>query len=129
MLLSVNYMEGKRILLVEDDPLLQKLYQDILKDEKINVDSAVDGETAFAKMKKGGYDLILLDIMIPKMTGIEVMKKLQTDKPDKINKKIVFLTNMDKGNDIDEVKKMGTEYLIKSNFNPEEFIQKVNSYL
>ncbi len=122
-------MDPKRILLVEDDLLLQKLYLDLLNGEKFNVDLATDGEEAYEKMKQGGFDLVLLDIMLPKMSGTDVMKKLQTEHPINPNKKIIFLTNLDKGKNIDDAKQMGNEYLVKSDLTPDQFINKVKSFL
>lgn len=121
-------MDNKRILLVEDDPLLQKLYTDLLIGEPFFVETASDGLTAYQKIKQGGWDLVLLDIVLPKLGGIDIVKKLNEEKAERPNKKIVFLTNLDQGKEIDEIKKLGYEYLIKSNLNPDQFIEKVKSF-
>ena len=122
-------MDNKKILLVEDDALLQKLYTDLLKEENYSVEVATDGLVAYQKMKDGGWDLVLLDIMLPNLDGLEIVKKLKTDQPAKPNKKMVFLTNLDKGIEINEIQKLGLEYIIKSSLNPDEFLKKVKSYL
>ncbi|OGK25073.1 hypothetical protein A3A46_04045 [Candidatus Roizmanbacteria bacterium RIFCSPLOWO2_01_FULL_37_13] len=122
-------MDNKRILLVEDDPLLQKLYTDLLIGERFFVETASEGLTAYQKIKQGGWDLVLLDIVLPKLGGIDIVKQLKNDEEVKPNKKIVFLTNLDQGKEIDEIKKLGYEYLIKSNLNPDEFLDKVKSLL
>ncbi|MBI4225699.1 response regulator [Candidatus Roizmanbacteria bacterium] len=122
-------MDNKRILLVEDDPLLLKLYTDLLTGENFFVESASDGLTAYQKMKQGGWDLVLLDILLPELGGIEIVKKLKDDQEAKPNKKIVFLTNLDQGKEIDEIKKLGFEYIIKSSLNPDELVNKIKAYL
>ena len=124
-----NYMDNKRILLVEDEPLLQKLYSDLLKTEGMNFELATGGNSAYEKMKSGGYDLVLLDLLLPELSGVEVIKKLQSDPPEKPNKKIIFLTNLDSGKDFEEVKIMGFDCIVKSNFNPQELMNKVKSLL
>ena len=122
-------MDNKKILLVEDDALLQKLYTDLLKEDNYSVEVATDGLVAYQKMKDGGWDLVLLDILLPELNGIKIVKKLKTDKEAKPNKKIVFLTNLDKGIEINEIQKLGLEYIIKSSLNPDEFLKKVKSFL
>ncbi|OGK17164.1 hypothetical protein A2774_02070 [Candidatus Roizmanbacteria bacterium RIFCSPHIGHO2_01_FULL_39_12c] len=122
-------MDNKRILLVEDEPLLQKLYSDLLKTEGMNFELATGGNSAYEKMKSGGYDLVLLDLLLPELSGVEVIKKLQSDPPEKPNKKIIFLTNLDSGKDFEEVKIMGFDCIVKSNFNPQELMNKVKSLL
>ena len=65
----------KKILVAEDDQFLRELYSDVLKGEGYNIEVAMDGEEAFQKMSKGGWDLVLLDIIMPKMSGLDVMRK------------------------------------------------------
>jgi two-component system alkaline phosphatase synthesis response regulator PhoP len=118
-----------KILIVEDDRFLRELYHDIISKEGYQVDTAEDGEEAFEKMRKGSWDLVLLDIVLPKMDGIEIMKKLQIDPPATPNKSIVFLTNLDKDQKIKEAMQYGNGYLIKSQLTPGDFINEVKLYL
>ncbi len=122
-------MTQPKILLVEDDVVLQKLYSDILTSAQYTVDTAADGDIAFTKMMQGGWDLILLDMILPKTTGLELVKKIKETPPAIPIKKIVFLTNLEKGKEIDEATALGYSYLIKSNLNPDEFVNKVKSLL
>ncbi|OGK11884.1 hypothetical protein A2954_05890 [Candidatus Roizmanbacteria bacterium RIFCSPLOWO2_01_FULL_37_12] len=121
-------MDSKRILLVEDDELLQKLYSDLLIGEQFTVETASDGKTAYEKIKSGGWDLVLLDIVLPELSGLDIVKKLKEDKDAKANKKIIFLTNLDSGSDSTEIQKLGYEYVVKSNLAPDQFVNKVKSY-
>lgn len=118
----------KNILLVEDDPFLQKLYYDLLVDEEFIVTATSDGNEAYTLIKSKKWDLVLLDIVLPGMDGFQIVEKLE--KSDKsILKSIVYLTNLD-GNehDLKKLRKV-RDYLIKSNISPPEFIEKVNNLL
>lgn len=115
--------------MVEDDLFLRELYADILSGEGYKVDSAVDGEDALTKMKVGGYDLVLLDIIMPKMDGLSVMKQLQATPPLAPNKCVVFLTNLDKDEEIRTALQLGNGYLIKSQITPGSLVGEVKVYL
>ena len=119
----------KTVLLIEDDPFLRNLYVDILKEENINVEIAVDGEEGLKKIQSQDWDLIMIDIVLPKLDGLQIYKKLKEQSPEKLKQKIVFLSNLDKNSIIEEIVKEGCDYLIKSKFNPDEFVNKVKSYL
>ena len=69
---------GKKILIVEDDQFLREFYQELLQEEGYIVDVAADGEIALKKITEGGFSLVLLDIMLPKMDGINILKTLRS---------------------------------------------------
>ncbi len=73
---------GKRILVIEDNHDLAKLIELHFKDESWRLDLAFDGKTGFKKARTGGYDLIILDIMLPEMDGLEMLAKLKEIDPD-----------------------------------------------
>lgn len=118
-----------KILVVEDDQFLRELYEDILKSEGYAVETAVDGEEALQKIKIGGYDLVLLDIIMPKMDGLEVARQVKSSPSQNPNKLIIFLTNLDKDEEIKEALRLGNGYIIKSQITPGSLIEKVKSYL
>src|SRR3989344_9324168 len=122
-------MDAEKILVVEDDLFLRELYTDILTTEGYKVDSAADGEEALEKLKFGGYNLVLLDIILPKIDGLEVMKRIQTKPPQNPNKCVIFLTNLDKDEEIKTALKLGNGYLIKSQITPGSLVQEVKAYL
>jgi CheY-like chemotaxis protein len=122
-------MEDQRILVAEDDLFLRELYVDILSGEGYKVESAADGETALEKMKIGGYNLVLLDIIMPKMDGLTVMKQMQNNQPQAPNKCVVFLTNLDKDEEIRTALQLGNGYLIKSQITPGSLVEQVKIYL
>ena len=93
---------GKRILLVDDEPLILKGLKYTLEQEGYETDSAMDGEEALSKFETGSFDLILLDVMLPKLDGIAVCQRIRerSDIP------IIMLTA--KGEDMDKI--LGLEY-------------------
>ncbi len=117
----------KRILIVEDDFFIMKISRDKLKSEGIVFDEAEDGEDALRLIKSNHYDLILLDIVMPKKNGIEVMqaiKKLGIKVP------VVIFSNMAQA----DIKKdlVGLEYkgyFLKAGHTIDEMIELVKSYL
>ena len=121
-----------KILLVDDDEMLREMYSDRLKMEGFDVETANDGLQALDKLEEFIPDLMLLDIMMPKMDGFEVFKKLK-DTREYDNIPVVFLTAL-----IKDEKKMkefrkanGAEndYIVKSETMPGELVQKVKSIL
>ncbi len=122
-------MQLPKILIVEDDLFLRELYSDILSSGPWTLDTASDGQIGLEKIQKGGWDLILLDMNLPKMNGLEIVKKISENPIQPQNKKIVFLTNMEEGPVLGEIKKLGYEYLIKSQLAPDQFLQQIKAYL
>lgn len=120
----------KKILVAEDDEFLRELYADVLRTEGYTVETAIDGEDALKKFSQGGWDLVLLDIIMPKLSGLDVVKKAkELPQPVASNKNIVFLTNLDKGEEIKEALLLGTGYLIKSQITPGDLVKEVQLYL
>jgi len=118
-----------KILIVEDEKFLRDLYADTLKNEGHEIDSAEDGETALQKMRQGGFDLVLLDIILPKMNGFDIMERLAKEPPTTPNKSVIFITNIDKGEEIKRALRLGNGYFIKSKITPGDLIREVNLYL
>lgn len=120
-----------KILLIDDDQDTRNIYQELLTEAGYELDFAVNGKEGLTKILEDGYDLILLDIMMPKMDGLQVLKKLKEDQ--KIagnNTPIVVLSALDHENVIQEALKLGAkDYLIKSNFSPDEILKKIEEFL
>lgn len=125
-----NQTAAKRILIVEDDQFLRDLYVELLTAEGFQIDKAQDGEEALGKMQVGGFDLVLLDIMLPKKDGLQILSALKDSPPNKPNKTIVFLTNMGQESIVKNGHEYGVAgYLIKSSLTPEQFINEVKKHL
>jgi len=122
--------QQKKILIVEDDQFLREFYQELLESEGYQVEVAADGETGLGKIREGGYNLVLLDIMLPRKDGLQVMRDLKVQPPQKNNGSIVVLTNLGQDAIIKECFNLGADgYLIKSALNPDEVLTEVKSYL
>ena len=120
----------KRILIVEDDQFLREFYQELLQGEKFQVETAEDGEAGLAKAKQGGFSLILLDIMMPKKDGLQVLRELKLAPPANPNGPIVVLTNLGQDIVIKQCFDMGASgFLIKSAMNPDQVLTEVHAYL
>lgn len=118
---------AKKILIVDDDQYIRELYIEVLKDEKYDVDSAEDGVLGVDKILNKKYDLILLDIMMPRLDGLGVLQKLSDAK---YNGNIVLLTNLSHGPVIEEGTKLGAKgYLIKADITPDQLVEKVKEFL
>lgn len=116
-----------KILLVDDDQFLREINSDILTSEGHEITTAVDGEDALAKLKAGTFDLILMDVILPKLTGLDVAE--QCSKTNKIMTPIIFLTNSDDPKDISRIHALGAAYAIKSNLTPPDLIALVKKNL
>jgi|SRR5579884_2955793 len=120
----------KKILIVEDDQFLREFYQELLQTEGFLVDVAADGEAAFSKIIEGGYNLILLDIMLPKKDGMQILKDLKVAHPKSDNGPIVMLTNLGQDALIKETFNMGASgYLVKSAMNPDQVLGEIRNYI
>jgi CheY-like chemotaxis protein len=122
-------MDKKKILVVEDDLFLRDIYAETLKSTNFSVEFAKDGPEALEKIKQGGWDLVLLDVLLPEITGIEIMKQMQTQTLPTPNKKVIFLTNMDNQKEIKEMNDLGIEFWIKSELTPAALLKKITPYL
>lgn len=122
--------QQKRILVVEDDQFLREFYQELLQSEGYLVDVASDGEVALSKIQNEEYDLVLLDIMLPKKDGTQILKELQMKPPKSPHVLIVVLTNLGQDVVIKECFDLGAAgYLIKSALNPDQVLTEIKSYL
>ena len=93
---------GQRVLVVDDEKLIVKGIRFSLEQDNMEVDCAYDGEEALEKLRANEYDMVLLDIMLPKLTGLEVCQQLREFS----NVPVIMLTA--KGDDMDKI--MGLEY-------------------
>lgn len=119
-----------KILLVDDDPLLVRMYQKKLENDGYTVATADDGDVALTKVAEDKPDLILLDIMMPKVTGLDVLKKLQENETTK-KIPVILLTNVSGSDaDVDRGLELGAvAYLVKAGNRPVVVVQKVKEIL
>ena len=118
---------NKKILVIEDEATLQKALNDVLAQEGYDVLSALDGMSGLDLALKENPDLILLDIILPKMDGFEVLKKL---KEEGSQIPIIILTNLSDISDIQKALDLGaTTYLVKADFHLDDVLKKVKETL
>ena len=122
--------KNQKILIVEDDQFLREFYQELLVGENYQVDVAEDGEIALNKIREGGFDLVLLDIMLPKKDGLQILKEIKLSPAKRPNKLIVMLTNLGQDTIIKQCFELGANgYLIKSAMNPDQVLSEIQNYL
>lgn len=119
----------KKILFIEDESALQKTLGEILRQEDYEIISALDGETGLRLANAKKPDLILLDLVLPRIHGFEVLKKLKENAETKAIP-VLVLTNLEDVKDIEKVLNLGaTTYLVKENYTLEEVLEKVKKTL
>ncbi|MDO8444125.1 MAG: response regulator [bacterium] len=118
-----------KILLVDDDITLHEMYAERLRAEGYIIVSAYDGEEALAKVYTEKPDIILLDIMMPKINGIDVMKKLQEDETTKKIPVILLTALIQEIDKIKNIMKPYDQYLIKSETMPANIITAIEKSL
>lgn len=117
-----------RILLVEDDLPISKMYSTKLQMEGFEVELAQNGEEGLEKIKANSYDLVLLDLMIPKLGGMEVLEKARAEK-NLGELPVIILSNLSQEQDIKKAHELGVkDFLIKSNHTPSEVVRIVKGY-
>ena len=117
----------KKILLIEDEAALQKTFGDVLSVEGFKVISAIDGEIGLRLAGSEKPDLIILDLVLPKLHGLEVLKGLKENNKTK-NIPVIILTNMGDLENIEKALELGaTTYMIKADYTLEDVVAKVKN--
>jgi DNA-binding response OmpR family regulator len=118
-----------KILLVEDDSFLLNMYATKFELENFDVVVAEDGEKGIRMAKTEKPDIILLDIMLPKIDGFDVLKALKKSQ-ETSNLPVILLTNLSQKDDIDKGLALGAvDFLIKAHFMPSEVVEKIKKIL
>lgn len=107
-----------KLLLVEDDPDIQMMYSQLFQFKKMECSTASDGTEGLKKAQSGLFDLILLDIMMPGMSGLDVLKQIKAD-PKIKDTPVIMLTNLSDDENINAAMSMGAiSYFVKSQHDP-----------
>ena len=122
--------KGKKILIVEDDQYIREMYALLLKKDGYEVTEAPDGAVGLAEAERGGYDVILLDLMMPQMDGLGFLKGLKKD-PSKIkNGPIIIMSNLAYSDAKDKALELGAAgFLVKADLDPREVLEAVEKAL
>ena len=120
---------AKILLIAEDEPSLMLVLHDRLCQDGFEILKAANGEEALDSALKNHPDMILLDLLMPVMDGISMLKKLREDAWGK-NVRVMVLTNLEEDEKLQEAKELGVvDYLIKANWKIEEVVQKIKDKL
>ena len=117
---------SKKVLCIEDEPFIADLYKRALEKEGFTVDIAKDGRTGLREAKTNNYDIILLDIVIPQMMGLDVLDELNN--LSELKSKIIIATNLEQDDETrHKAEEKSDAYLIKAEITPvqlAEFLKK-----
>lgn len=118
----------KKILIIEDEAVMNKLLRESFKEDGFEVGYATDGERGLELIKSEKADVILLDIILPKMDGFEILKNLKENKIK--TAPIILLTNLSEVADIQKALDLGARtYLLKSDYQLKEIVKKVKDLI
>ncbi|MFA5746499.1 MAG: response regulator [Candidatus Paceibacterota bacterium] len=120
---------AKKILIIEDEDIMRNLLDKKLQAAGYQISTAKDGQEGFDLLKKESFDLVLSDIIMPKMGGFEVMEKMNLD-PVLKNIPIIVVSNSGQPVELDQAKRFGAkDWLVKTEFDPQEVIVKIKKLL
>lgn len=119
----------KKILFIEDEASLQKTLGELLRGEGYEVISALDGESGLNLARTQSPDLIILDLILPKIHGLDVLKELKKDDTTR-EIPIIILTNLEDMASVEKALELGaTTYLVKANYTLDEVLEKIKNAL
>jgi DNA-binding response OmpR family regulator len=118
-----------KIALVEDDPFLSSMYSTKFEMEGFKVVLAADGEKGIEMIRQEKPDLVLLDILMPKKNGFDVLREVKADKEIQ-NIPVILLSNLNQANEVDHGKELGAaDFLIKAHYMPSEVVDRIKKVL
>jgi CheY-like chemotaxis protein len=118
------------VLIVEDYPSLQKIYSEVLKKEHLSVETAADGVEALKILAKRDFDLILLDMLMPNMDGLEFLRQFKEVKKPDLKTKIIAFSNIFTLDMAKAAKDLGaSRYYAKAGFSPKDMILMINELI
>jgi two-component system phosphate regulon response regulator PhoB len=119
----------KSIIIAEDESALRDLYKSLLDQAGYEVTAVDNGEAAYEELVARKFNLLLLDILMPKLSGLELLERLQKEGRLTSADAIVMLTNLSDDSKIAEALTYGIRgYMVKSNYTPDTFIEEVRHY-
>ena len=120
---------GKNILLIEDDPFLSSLLKNRLSKEGATVSHAKDGQEGIDLLREQKPDLILLDLILPKKSGFEVLEEIRQD-PQLENAPVIIISNLGQPEDVQKGQDLGAvEYFIKAKTSIDDLVSNVLGFL
>jgi len=122
-------LAAQKILLIEDDRFIRDMYTTVLSKAGFDVKVAINGSDALAKAQAFSPDVLLIDIMIPEKSGLELLKIFRNDpKYNSINAKMIILTNISADDTAEQVKALKADgYIVKADIMPSELVERIKS--
>jgi DNA-binding response OmpR family regulator len=119
---------GRTILTIEDEPFIGELYERALTKAGYQVTTIRDGAEALQAAQSNNYDIILLDLMVPNVTGIEILRILRDPaRVPPLKSKIIITTNLEQRDDVRaDIEKQADGYLVKAELTPRELVEFLN---
>lgn len=119
-----------KILIVEDDETLAEMYHSRLVVDGFEISKAINGEEALKILRVLEHDLILLDIMLPKVDGLSVLEQLRSSSWPNKNKPVIIFSVLAQPQDVERARKLGAnDYLVKGGVTPNEVVAKIREHL
>lgn len=120
---------GKKVLCIEDEHFISELYARALTKAGYSVDVEVDGQKGLELAQTDKYDIILLDLMVPNLTGIDILRALRDPaKTPQLHAKIIITTNLEQRDEVRaDIEKQADGYLVKAEITPRELVEFLNN--
>lgn len=115
-------MSSKKILLIDDEVEIRGFLEGFFEENEYEITSAINGEEGWEKFQKGSFDLVVCDMMMPKMMGIEVLRRIKELKPDQ---KVIMLTGVKEQTLVDKALALGCKYYLNKPFSLKDLDAKV----
>ena len=122
-------MSDRKILCIEDEHFISELYARVLTKSGYHVDCIADGKEALAAAQKNEYDIILLDLMLPNLSGIDILRTLKDPaRVPPLKAKIIITTNLEQREDVRaDIEKRADGYVVKAELTPRELVKLLDT--
>jgi DNA-binding response OmpR family regulator len=119
---------GRKVLCIEDEHFIGELYSRALTKAGYRVTLITDGQEALRAAQSNDYDIILLDLMIPNLTGIEILRALRDPAAPPLKAKIIITTNLEQREDVRaDIERQADGYVVKAEMTPRELVEFLNT--
>lgn len=122
---NANQNKPRQVLCVEDERFITELYVRALSKAGYEITAVVDGEKGLEEAKTDKYDIILLDLMVPNITGVEILKRLRDkNETPKLHAKIIITTNLEQSDEVRaDIESQADGYIVKAEVTPKQLLQ------
>ncbi len=120
---------GRTVLCIEDEHFIGELYSRALQRAGYKVNIVIDGVDGLKEAQTNKYDIILLDLMVPNLTGIEILRSLRDkSQTPELKSKIIITTNLEQREDVrSDIEKQADAYVVKAELTPSELVEFIDT--